>query len=116
MCGITDGLGAWSGLDLTVLCIGTAFLQIGKFATFVVGHTCDTLIPLLETPKVDKLLDHEDYCLNVACTFLPGMWWLVAAAALTFGVTQFVAIKARAQLSYKAEPKRSRMPSINTIS
>ena len=71
------------------------------------------LTPILTTPKVSELLHGEDVCLNVKCSFLDGMWWLAGSVVLSMALTQFVAFKARGQLSVH-QVTRSRKPSVYT--
>ena len=45
---ITEILNAWSCLDVFILAIIAAILQIGQFAEFIVGDKCDTINPFIE--------------------------------------------------------------------
>ena len=88
-------LGAWSALDVTLVSVVMSFLQVGRFATFIVGDKCDALGPVLRIPAVTELLDGDDKCIDVKVDFLGGLWWMVGVALLAIATTEFVKYKAR---------------------
>lgn len=75
-----ETLAAWAALDVLSVSILLGFLQISRFASFIVGEKCDLLAPLLSLPQVNTLLDGDDKCLDVEATLLPGVWVLLVSS------------------------------------
>ena len=90
-CIVGEVIGAWSGLDVTVLTMIVAFMQVGQFAKFIVGDKCDALAPILHLPEMNVLLNGDDVCLDVHATYFSATWWLLGVAFVGLTACQYVA-------------------------
>jgi hypothetical protein len=78
---IAEILNAWSCLDVFVLAIIAAILEIGKFTEFIVGDKCDAINPFIEK-YFDKTLDGHNTCFEVKAYLKSGCWLLFIAAII----------------------------------
>ena len=75
---------AWSAMEVFVVSIIAALLEIQQFAAFIIGDKCDTINALLaKSAKIDLLLDGDDTCFDVIATLGPDSVYLFAGAALS---------------------------------
>mmetsp|Transcript_14969 Transcript_14969/g.20920 ORF Transcript_14969/g.20920 Transcript_14969/m.20920 type:complete len:1071 (+) Transcript_14969:86-3298(+) len=79
---LAEVLNAWSALEVFVVSIIAALLEIGQFAEFIVGDHCDSINKILELPPFDKLLDGDDTCFSVSATLDNGCWLLFTAVLI----------------------------------
>eukprot|EP00047_Mylnosiga_fluctuans_P012973 m.28709 g.28709 ORF g.28709 m.28709 type:complete len:786 (+) comp4583_c0_seq1:895-3252(+) len=70
---------AWSALDVFVLAIIVSLVELGQFAQFMVGDSCDTINIILKE-YFDHALDGHDTCFTVVATLSQGCWVLFGAA------------------------------------
>jgi len=77
---LTEVLNAWNALDVFVVSIIAALLEIQQFAAFLVGDNCDTINEILEE-YMDDELDGDDKCFDVVATLKPQSWMLYLAAS-----------------------------------
>ena len=82
-------LNAWSCLDVFVLSIMAAILQISQFTEFIVGDKCDAINPIVEKYFSD-ILDGHNTCFEVKAYLEDGCWILFAATIIFYVVTYTV--------------------------
>ena len=82
-------LNAWSCLDVFVLSIIAAILQISQFTEFIVGDKCDAINPIVEKYFSDILGGHNT-CFEVKAYLESGCWMLFAATIIFYVVTYAV--------------------------
>ena len=80
---ITEILNAWSCLDVFVLAIIAAIVEIGQFTEFIVGDKCDAIDPFI-AKYFYKTLDGHNTCFEVRAYLKSGCWILFAAAIIFF--------------------------------
>lgn len=79
---------AWSAMEVFVISIIAALLEIQQFAAFIIGDKCDTINALLaRSAKIDALLDGDDTCFDVIATLGPDSVYLFTGAALSTTVS-----------------------------
>jgi len=74
---------AWAGLDVFVVALLAAVLEIERFAQFIIGDMC-TGINVILAKYFDKVLnlDGDDKCFDVTTTLNNGSWMLFGACAI----------------------------------
>ena len=72
---------AWSGVDVFIISILAAVLQISQLAESLVGDKCDFILPFLHDYMHDAL-DGHDKCFVVIAEYKAGAVYLVLAAIL----------------------------------
>eukprot|EP00592_Proboscia_alata_P024895 CAMPEP_0194446234 /NCGR_PEP_ID=MMETSP0176-20130528/128317_1 /TAXON_ID=216777 /ORGANISM="Proboscia alata, Strain PI-D3" /LENGTH=1187 /DNA_ID=CAMNT_0039272911 /DNA_START=74 /DNA_END=3638 /DNA_ORIENTATION=- len=82
---------AWSAIEVFVLSIAAALLQISKFAAFMVGDSCDTLNRLLEH-FFDDVLEQDDVCFDVQASVGIDSWVLFIGTLLN-SLTTYCVLK-----------------------
>ena len=82
-------LNAWSCLDVFVIAIFAAILQISQFTEFIVGDKCDTINPFIDKYFYDILNGHNK-CFEVQAYLQSGCWILFIAAIMFFILTKIV--------------------------
>jgi hypothetical protein len=82
-------LNAWSCLDVFVLSIIAAILQISQFTEFIVGDKCDAINPIVKKYFSD-ILDGHNTCFEVKAYLESGCWILFAATIIFYVVTYAV--------------------------
>lgn len=84
-------LNAWASLDVFVVSILAALLEIEQLALFIVADYC-TGVDVLLAKYMDALLDGYDTCFDVIATLDQGCWMLFGAAVVYDTVT-FIVMK-----------------------
>jgi hypothetical protein len=74
---------AWSALDVFCVAIIASILEIKQFALFLVGTSCDGINKIL-AQYMDKPLDHDDTCFDLATELSANSSVLYLAALLLF--------------------------------
>ena len=88
---IIEILNAWSCLDVFVLAIIAALVEIGQFTEFIVGDKCDAINPFI-AKYFDETLEGHDTCFEVK-TYLEGGCWLLFVAAIIFFISSSYVMK-----------------------
>jgi len=78
---VTEVLNAWSALDVFVVAIIAAVLEIRQFAAFIVGDKCNLINEILAKYFSDDL-NGDTKCFDVIATLDTGCWVLFAACIL----------------------------------
>jgi len=78
---LAEVLNAWSGLDVFVLSLLAALLEINRFAQFIVGDKCNIIKEILEKYFNNAF---EGLCFEVIPSLDTGCWLLFGAAILYF--------------------------------
>ena len=74
----TEVFNAWSALDVFVVAVIAALLEIEQFAQFIIGGKCDLINQYLQK-YFESLLDGDPKCFDVIATLDKGCWILFAA-------------------------------------
>ena len=69
---------AWSCMDVFVVSIMAAILEISQFAVFMVGDKCDFIQPIIEK-YFKEILGDYDSCFEVVAVLAQGSWILFPA-------------------------------------
>jgi hypothetical protein len=80
---ICEILNAWSCIDVFVVSIIAAIVEISQFAAFIVGDKCNFINPFLEKFFAETL-DNHNTCFEVEAYLQSGCWILFAAAIMYF--------------------------------
>ena len=75
---------AWNSLDVFIVSVIAALVEIRQFASFIVGDKCNFLQPILDK-DIDYLLD-ENKCFDVETVLLEGCWLLFASVFICYSV------------------------------
>lgn len=78
-------LSAWSAIDVFLLSVFGALLQIQQFAAFIVGDSCDGINALL-AKYMDGILEGQDVCFDLIANLLPETAWILFLAVLLISV------------------------------
>jgi len=78
---LTATIHAWSALEVFVVSIIAALLELQQFAQFIVGNRCDLINKILAT-YADDMLHHDDKCFDVIATLKTGCWILFSACVI----------------------------------
>jgi len=73
---------AWSAMEVFVISVVAALLEIEQFAGFIIGDKCDGINKVLEA-FLDKPLGGDDVCFDVVATLGDESWYLFTGAALS---------------------------------
>jgi hypothetical protein len=74
---------AWSAVEVFVLSIVAALLQISTFASFIIGDKCDLINRLAEDLIGGDLIPNDDaVCFTVKASVQPNCWYLVVGVLL----------------------------------
>lgn len=101
---------AWTSLDVFVVSVIAALVEIRQFAAFIVGDKCDFITPYL-SEDVQYLLD-EDKCFDVKTVLLEGCWLLFGSVVVQTAIGTAIAhmcehaILARMRTASSAESSR----------
>lgn len=101
---------AWSCMDVFVVSIMAAILEIAQFALFMVGDRCDFLAPILEKYFAGILGDYNS-CFEVIAVLDDGCWILFSAVIFYTIVTNVYMRICREALAYRALQGRASTPS-----
>ncbi|KAH0792051.1 hypothetical protein GPJ56_004060 [Histomonas meleagridis] len=95
---------AWSCLDVFVIAVLAAVLEISQFAQFMVGDKCDMIDPIVQQyfSQEEYVKGHET-CFQVITVLLKGAYIMVGAAVMHDLTTIVVNIVARRSLEGKKE-------------
>ena len=88
---IAEILNAWSCLDVFVVAIIAAILEISQFTSFIVGDKCDAINPFI-SKYFYQTLDGHNTCFEVQ-TYLQNGCLLLFIAAITFFISSNVVMK-----------------------
>jgi len=81
---IAETLYAWAMLDVFVVIVAAALLELDQVAKFTLGHECDGINAALQmAPELGALLPGEASCFGVAPTLDRGYWILVVGVILS---------------------------------
>jgi len=87
----SEVMSAWNALDVLVVSILAAVLEIRQFALFILGDKCDALDALLESiPPIASRLPGSVTCFDVRSELREGFFVLLAAAVVSSIVSQVV--------------------------
>jgi len=78
---LTATIHAWSALEVFVVSIIAALLELQRFAQFIIGNRCDVINEILATYAGD-LLNHDAKCFDVVATLKTGCWVLFSACLI----------------------------------
>ncbi|GMH69373.1 hypothetical protein TL16_g05142, partial [Triparma laevis f. inornata] len=75
---------AWSAMEVVVLSVVAALLEIQQFAAFIIGSKCDAINAIIaKIPEIDQLLDGNDKCFDVQATLGPESFFLFSGAIVS---------------------------------
>ena len=100
---------AWSCMDVFVVSIMAAVLEIAQFALFMVGDRCDFLAPILDKYFADILGDYNS-CFEVIAVLDDGCWILFSAVIFYTIVTNVYMRICREALASRALQGRASTP------
>ena len=100
---------AWSCMDVFVVSIMAAVLEIAQFALFMVGDRCDFLEPILDKYFAGILGDYNS-CFEVIAVLDDGCWILFSAVIFYTIVTNVYMRICREALAYRALQGRASTP------
>eukprot|EP01092_Planopodium_desertum_P006453 TRINITY_DN2682_c0_g1_i2.p1 TRINITY_DN2682_c0_g1~~TRINITY_DN2682_c0_g1_i2.p1 ORF type:complete len:196 (-),score=29.30 TRINITY_DN2682_c0_g1_i2:69-656(-) len=78
---LSEIFNAWSALEVFVVSVIAALLEIEQFAKFIIGNRCDQINVLLQDYASD-LLEGDNVCFDVVATLKEGCWILFAGCLL----------------------------------
>lgn len=76
---MTEVLNAWNALDVFVISIVAAIMEIQQFASFIVGDSCDLINEVLKE-NMDTELEGDDKCFDVVATLKESAVYLYLSA------------------------------------
>jgi len=76
---VSEVVYAWSALDVFIVSVIAALLQLSQFAQFIIGGRCDTINEILQRLNL-PILDGDNRCFDVIATLNEGCWILFAAS------------------------------------
>ena len=100
---ISEILNAWSCLDVFVVSIIAAVLEIGQFAKFIVGDKCDFIDPFIKKYFYETL-DGHDTCFEVEA-YLQSGCWVLFISAITYFIASFIVMKVCRKALYERLPQ-----------
>jgi hypothetical protein len=87
---VVEVLHAWSSLEVFVLAIVAALLELKQFAGFIVGGRCDIIDVYIRTYLSQALPPGDMVCFTVVTTLLNGTFILVGASFAMILVGQYI--------------------------
>ena len=99
---ICEILNAWSCIDVFVISIIAAIVEISQFTAFIVGDKCDFINPFL-AKFFDNTLNGHDTCFEVNA-FLQSGCWILFAAAIMYFIGSMVVMKVCRNALYERLP------------
>jgi hypothetical protein len=96
-------INAWACIDVFVVSILAAILEIKQFVLFMVGDKCDFLTPYLEQFFEEPLEGHTT-CFEVSASLKSGCWLLFIACIIYIATSMIVMRICRAALIQRAPP------------
>jgi hypothetical protein len=103
---ICEILNAWSCIDVFVISIIAAIVEISQFTAFIVGDKCDFINPFL-AKFFDNTLNGHDTCFEVEAYLQSGCWILFAAAIMYF-IGSMVVMKVCRNALYERLPPEAK--------
>ena len=100
---ISEILNAWSCLDVFVISIIAAVVEIGQFTEFIVGDKCDFINPFIKK-YFTEILDGHDNCFEVKA-YLQSGCWVLFIAAITYFIGSMIVMKVCRNALYERLPK-----------
>ena len=85
---VIDILSAWSCLDIFVVSVIAAVLEIEKFSQFIIGDKCDFLNSALA--KLNPLLNGDDKCFDVIANLNRGCWIMFGTCVFYMLITSIL--------------------------
>jgi hypothetical protein len=80
---VNEVLSAWSALEIFLVAIMVALVELGQISGFLIGKNCRFFQPMLDTMQALDLVDEVDAtCFKVDATTSVGCYVLIAAAVL----------------------------------
>jgi len=76
---------AWSAIDVFLVSIIAAILQLPQLTSFIVGDRCNDINAILEWLNPSRL-GGDDKCMDVGCELNEGVWVLFVSSLLLSGV------------------------------
>jgi len=89
---VTEVLNAWSAIDVFVISIVAALLEIEQFAQFIIGNRCDLINEILKQ-YFDGALKGKDKCFDVQTKLYTGCWLLFSSCVI-YLLAAFVVMRA----------------------
>lgn len=86
---VAEVLNAWSALEVFVISIIAALVEIRQFAQFIIGSRCDQINVILKE-YLNKELDGDDRCFDVQAYLQQGCWILFAACLISVATGMLV--------------------------
>ena len=96
---------AWSAMEVFMISVVAALLEIQQFAAFIVGDKCDPINAFLEK-YFDAPLDGDDVCFDVVATLAPDCAYLFTGAALNTIVSWSMLRMAHSALDERFEKRQ----------
>jgi hypothetical protein len=97
----TEILNAWSGVDVLVLALMAAIIEIKSFVQFMIGDKCDTVNVILAR-YLNKPLKGDDNCFTVEAELQSGCW-LLFGAIIFYWIVSGVAMGAARRVVHSRE-------------
>ena len=106
----SEVLNAWGSMDVFIIAVIAALLQLRQFAAFIVGGRCDALNQFMGRYLAQVLTEPDErQCFSVIASLEEGAWYLLAAGISTVLVGQLVT----RLCEYSLEDRTSRQGSNN---
>uniref|UniRef100_A0A6B2KY53 Uncharacterized protein n=1 Tax=Arcella intermedia TaxID=1963864 RepID=A0A6B2KY53_9EUKA len=86
---IAEVFGSWGAVDVFVVSIVAAVLEIDQFAQFIIGGRCDLINQILKD-YFDKALNGKDKCFGVVTELQRGCYLLITGCVLYFFLNYFI--------------------------
>ena len=111
---------AWSALEVFMISVVAALLEVQQFAAFIIGDKCDGINKILSS-FLDKPLEGDDVCFDVVATLSPNCVWMWSSAILTMVVSYTMlriahrALEDRVEEAYGEDREESRPCIVNIL-
>jgi len=81
---LSEVLYAWSAIDVFIISVIAALLELSTFAQFIIGGRCDLINDVLASigQVYPDFLDGDDKCFDVVATLNEGSWVLFGASVI----------------------------------
>ncbi|KAL6069451.1 Transmembrane protein [Balamuthia mandrillaris] len=89
---VSEVLNAWSSLEVFIVSIVAALLQIDQFAEFIVGDKCEAIDDIVEQYLKNFLHGEPATCFSVVATLQWGCW-LLFIACLVYQLAAFLVMR-----------------------
>eukprot|EP01116_Phalansterium_solitarium_P006535 TRINITY_DN1886_c0_g1_i2.p2 TRINITY_DN1886_c0_g1~~TRINITY_DN1886_c0_g1_i2.p2 ORF type:complete len:383 (-),score=130.37 TRINITY_DN1886_c0_g1_i2:315-1463(-) len=110
---ICEVLNAWSALDVFIIAVIAALLEVRQFAAFIIGDRCDA-INKLAAKYMGAMLDNDAKCFDVIATLHAGCWLLFGACLVYTVVGTLVMRTCHSAMRERDDyRRRSAMASLN---